>query len=64
MFTLILYVNKKSIIFKVINSFPGATKYTDKDNGGMLVWSPYHSIPDTKCKFSEIECLCQQGSID
>nr|KAF6397807.1 REST corepressor 3 [Rousettus aegyptiacus] len=27
---------------------PGATKYTDKDNGGMLVWSPYHSIPDTK----------------
>ncbi|XP_029449131.1 REST corepressor 3 isoform X3 [Rhinatrema bivittatum] len=27
---------------------PGATKYTDKDNGGMLVWSPHHSIPDTK----------------
>ncbi|XP_040841555.1 REST corepressor 3 isoform X3 [Ochotona curzoniae] len=27
---------------------PGATKYTDKDNGGMLVWSPYHSIPDAK----------------
>ncbi|XP_040286313.1 REST corepressor 3 isoform X2 [Bufo bufo] len=27
---------------------PGATKYTDKDNGGMLVWSPYHSIPDLK----------------
>nr|XP_033793994.1 REST corepressor 3 isoform X2 [Geotrypetes seraphini] len=27
---------------------PGATKYTDKDNGGMLVWSPYHTIPDTK----------------
>ncbi|XP_077878893.1 REST corepressor 3 isoform X5 [Ictidomys tridecemlineatus] len=26
----------------------GATKYTDKDNGGMLVWSPYHSIPDAK----------------
>uniref|UniRef100_A0A8C3C069 REST corepressor 3 n=1 Tax=Cairina moschata TaxID=8855 RepID=A0A8C3C069_CAIMO len=25
-----------------------ATKYTDKDNGGMLVWSPYHSIPDAK----------------
>ncbi|KAK1329337.1 hypothetical protein QTO34_011520 [Cnephaeus nilssonii] len=22
--------------------------YTDKDNGGMLVWSPYHSIPDAK----------------
>uniref|UniRef100_A0A2K6E033 ELM2 domain-containing protein n=1 Tax=Macaca nemestrina TaxID=9545 RepID=A0A2K6E033_MACNE len=35
---------------------PGATKYTDKDNGGMLVWSPYHSIPDAKCKFSEIKC--------
>ncbi|XP_040593601.1 REST corepressor 3 isoform X5 [Mesocricetus auratus] len=27
---------------------PGATKYTDKDNGGMLVWSPYHSVPDAK----------------
>ncbi|XP_037353234.1 REST corepressor 3 isoform X3 [Talpa occidentalis] len=27
---------------------PGATKYSDKDNGGMLVWSPYHSIPDAK----------------
>ncbi|XP_063774338.1 REST corepressor 3 isoform X2 [Pseudophryne corroboree] len=27
---------------------PGATKYTDKDNGGMLVWSPYHDIPDLK----------------
>ncbi|XP_063059050.1 REST corepressor 3 isoform X2 [Engraulis encrasicolus] len=27
---------------------PGATKYTDKDVGGMLVWSPYHSILDTK----------------
>ncbi|XP_030051945.1 REST corepressor 3 isoform X4 [Microcaecilia unicolor] len=27
---------------------PGATKYTEKDNGGMLVWSPYHTIPDTK----------------
>ncbi|XP_075719397.1 REST corepressor 3 isoform X2 [Rhinoderma darwinii] len=26
----------------------GATKYTDKDNGGMLVWSPYHNIPDLK----------------
>ncbi|KFO65176.1 REST corepressor 3, partial [Corvus brachyrhynchos] len=26
----------------------GATKYTDKDNGGMLVWSPYHNIPDAK----------------
>ncbi|KAH0510459.1 REST corepressor 3 [Microtus ochrogaster] len=26
----------------------GATKYTDKDNGGMLVWSPYHSVPDAK----------------
>ncbi|KAM4772130.1 REST corepressor 3 isoform 1-T1 [Rhinophrynus dorsalis] len=27
---------------------PGATKYTDKDNGGMLVWSPHHIIPDMK----------------
>ncbi|XP_072265920.1 REST corepressor 3 isoform X1 [Pyxicephalus adspersus] len=27
---------------------PGATKYTDKDSGGMLVWSPYHNIPDLK----------------
>ncbi|XP_041109017.1 REST corepressor 3-like isoform X2 [Polyodon spathula] len=27
---------------------PGATKYTDKDSGGMLVWSPYHTIVDTK----------------
>ncbi|XP_075386141.1 REST corepressor 3 isoform X4 [Tenrec ecaudatus] len=27
---------------------PGSTKYTEKDNGGMLVWSPYHSIPDAK----------------
>ncbi|XP_075451819.1 REST corepressor 3 isoform X4 [Ascaphus truei] len=27
---------------------PGATKYTDKDNGGMLVWSPHHNIPDIK----------------
>ncbi|MEJ1270581.1 REST corepressor 3 [Cricetulus griseus] len=29
--------------------FPcSATKYTDKDNGGMLVWSPYHTVPDAK----------------
>ncbi|XP_066552542.1 REST corepressor 3 [Amia ocellicauda] len=27
---------------------PGATKYTDKDSGGMLVWSPYHMIADPK----------------
>ncbi|XP_058880482.1 REST corepressor 3-like isoform X1 [Acipenser ruthenus] len=27
---------------------PGATKYTDKDSGGMLVWSPDHLILDTK----------------
>ncbi|XP_073528094.1 REST corepressor 3 isoform X2 [Phyllobates terribilis] len=27
---------------------PGATKYTDKDNGGMLVWSPHHNISDLK----------------
>uniref|UniRef100_A0A8C2W8H1 REST corepressor 3 n=1 Tax=Cyclopterus lumpus TaxID=8103 RepID=A0A8C2W8H1_CYCLU len=26
----------------------GATKYTDKDSGGMLVWSPYHTIVDSK----------------
>ncbi|KAJ8248573.1 hypothetical protein GJAV_G00243440 [Gymnothorax javanicus] len=26
----------------------GATKYTDKDSGGMLVWSPVHTIGDTK----------------
>lgn len=27
---------------------PGATKYTDKETGGMLVWSPYHAIADSK----------------
>ncbi|XP_012712401.1 REST corepressor 3 isoform X2 [Fundulus heteroclitus] len=27
---------------------PGFIKYTDKDSGGMLVWSPYHSIVDSK----------------
>ncbi|XP_062294716.1 REST corepressor 3 [Scomber scombrus] len=27
---------------------PGSTKYTDKDSGGMLVWSPYHNIIDSK----------------
>ncbi|XP_071401809.1 REST corepressor 3 isoform X2 [Centroberyx affinis] len=27
---------------------PGSTKYTDKDSGGMLVWSPYHTIADSK----------------
>ncbi|XP_078085858.1 REST corepressor 3 isoform X1 [Mustelus asterias] len=27
---------------------PGATKYSDKEIGGMLVWSPYHVIPDVK----------------
>ncbi|EHB06343.1 REST corepressor 3 [Heterocephalus glaber] len=32
---------------------PRATKYTDKDNGGMLVWSPYHSIPDPKSRKAE-----------
>ncbi|KAF3852630.1 hypothetical protein F7725_005985 [Dissostichus mawsoni] len=26
----------------------GSTKYTDKDSGGMLVWSPYHNIIDSK----------------
>lgn len=29
----------------------GANKYTEKDSGGMLVWSPYHSIVDSKCKW-------------
>ncbi|XP_072318950.1 REST corepressor 3 isoform X2 [Eucyclogobius newberryi] len=27
---------------------PGATKYSDKESGGMLVWSPYHAITDSK----------------
>uniref|UniRef100_A0A665U2N2 REST corepressor 3 n=1 Tax=Echeneis naucrates TaxID=173247 RepID=A0A665U2N2_ECHNA len=27
---------------------PGSTKYSDKDSGGMLVWSPYHTILDSK----------------
>ncbi|XP_043917636.1 REST corepressor 3 isoform X2 [Protopterus annectens] len=27
---------------------PGTVKYTDKEGGGMLVWSPFHSIPDIK----------------
>ncbi|KAM4604212.1 REST corepressor 3 [Polymixia lowei] len=27
---------------------PGSTRYTDKDGGGMLVWSPYHTIIDSK----------------
>ncbi|XP_048843838.1 REST corepressor 3 isoform X3 [Brienomyrus brachyistius] len=27
---------------------PGSTKYSEKDSGGMLVWSPYHTIVDTK----------------
>uniref|UniRef100_A0A8C6UQV8 REST corepressor 3 n=1 Tax=Neogobius melanostomus TaxID=47308 RepID=A0A8C6UQV8_9GOBI len=27
---------------------PGATKYSDKETGGMLVWSPYHAIGDSK----------------
>ncbi|XP_054634963.1 REST corepressor 3 isoform X1 [Dunckerocampus dactyliophorus] len=26
----------------------GSSKYSEKDNGGMLVWSPYHNIDDTK----------------
>lgn len=29
----------------------GSTKYSDKDSGGMLVWSPYHTIVDSKCKY-------------
>uniref|UniRef100_A0A8V0Z1M7 REST corepressor 3 n=1 Tax=Gallus gallus TaxID=9031 RepID=A0A8V0Z1M7_CHICK len=35
-------------VTKLRSSQQGATKYTDKDNGGMLVWSPYHNIPDAK----------------
>ncbi|XP_028675993.1 REST corepressor 3 isoform X2 [Erpetoichthys calabaricus] len=27
---------------------PGATKYSDKESGGMLVWSPFHTIADAK----------------
>ncbi|XP_047221091.1 REST corepressor 3 isoform X2 [Girardinichthys multiradiatus] len=27
---------------------PGSIKYTEKDSSGMLVWSPYHSIVDSK----------------
>uniref|UniRef100_A0A3B4DSA5 REST corepressor 3 n=1 Tax=Pygocentrus nattereri TaxID=42514 RepID=A0A3B4DSA5_PYGNA len=27
---------------------PGSSKYSDKDSGGMLVWSPYHTIVDAK----------------
>ncbi|XP_068606832.1 REST corepressor 3 [Brachionichthys hirsutus] len=27
---------------------PGATRYPDKDGGGMLVWSPYHAIVESK----------------
>uniref|UniRef100_A0A672KYX2 REST corepressor 3 n=1 Tax=Sinocyclocheilus grahami TaxID=75366 RepID=A0A672KYX2_SINGR len=27
---------------------PGSTKYSDKDHGGMLVWSPHHTILDSK----------------
>ncbi|KAJ8246461.1 hypothetical protein GJAV_G00268090 [Gymnothorax javanicus] len=27
---------------------PGSTKYSEKDSGGMLVWSPYHAIADSK----------------
>ncbi|XP_028830267.1 REST corepressor 3 [Denticeps clupeoides] len=27
---------------------PGATKYNDKDTGGMLVWSPCHTIVEAK----------------
>ncbi|XP_061535457.1 REST corepressor 3 isoform X2 [Phycodurus eques] len=26
----------------------GPSKYSEKDNGGMLVWSPYHDIDDSK----------------
>ncbi|XP_012589659.1 PREDICTED: REST corepressor 3, partial [Condylura cristata] len=26
----------------------GVTKYSEKHNGGMLVWSPHHSVPDAK----------------
>ncbi|CAF93341.1 unnamed protein product, partial [Tetraodon nigroviridis] len=29
-------------------SHGGSSKYSDKDSGGMLVWSPYHTIMDSK----------------
>lgn len=35
-------------------NFVGSTKYSDKDSGGMLVWSPYHTIVDSKCKYSQL----------
>ena len=38
----------------ICSFFIGATKYSDKDGGGMLVWSPVHTIVDTKCKNSNI----------
>ncbi|KAM6972183.1 REST corepressor 3 isoform 2-T2 [Aplochiton taeniatus] len=27
---------------------PGSTKYSDKESGGMLVWSPHHCVVDSK----------------
>ncbi len=35
-------------------NFIDSTKYSDKDNGGMLVWSPHHTIVDSKCKYLQL----------
>lgn len=40
--------------FSLYCYFVGSTKYSDKDNGGMLVWSPYHTIVDSKCKYLQL----------
>ena len=47
-----------------IYSPSGSTKYSDKDSGGMLVWSPYHAIVDSKrestsCPSHAAAVLCQ-----
>lgn len=36
----------------------GSTKYSDKDSGGMLVWSPYHTIIDSKRKSTSCPAWC------
>ncbi|XP_043969239.1 REST corepressor 3 isoform X2 [Gambusia affinis] len=41
---LLVFVFPLNITIKSISSI----KYTEKDSGGMLVWSPYHSIVDSK----------------
>lgn len=44
---------------KLLCSRSGSTKYTDKDSGGMLVWSPYHTIVDSKRKSTHVSCPVQ-----